>query len=120
MAAGQAFTADGCNVEEALVGDLEVLSLNTMENLQASMNRDPLSYCEAMSSTDSELWRLATLEEWGAILSNVTFQAFEKQSMTSGQDDSISDHQLGCLPIDAPAGTKVIKFKVGLQEEDQS
>ena len=39
-AAGQAFTmtADGCNVEEALVGDLEVLSLNTMENLQPSMN----------------------------------------------------------------------------------
>ena len=60
-----------------------------------------------MSSTDSELWRVATHEEWGAILSNVTFQAFEKQSMTSGQDDSISDHELGRLPIDAPAGTKL-------------
>ena len=28
-AVGQAFTAYGCNVEEALVSDLEVLSLNT-------------------------------------------------------------------------------------------
>ena len=74
----------------------------------------------ARNSTDSELWRLATLEEWGAILSNGTFQAFENQSMTSGQDDSISDHELGRLPIDTPAGTKVIKFKVNLQEEDQS
>ena len=63
---------------------------------------------------------MATHEEWGAILSNVTFQAFEKQSMTSGQDDSISDHELGRLPINAPAGTMVIKFKVGQQEEDQS
>ena len=110
-AAGQAFAAYGCNVEEALVGDLEVLSLNTEENLEASMNRDPLSYHQAMSSIDSELWRLATLEEWGAILSNGTFQAFEKQSMTSGQDDSISDHQLGHLPINVPAGTKVISSK---------
>ena len=109
--AGQAFTAYGCNVEEVLVGDLEVLSLKTKENLQASINRDPLSYHEAMSSTDSEHWRLATLEEWGAILSNGTFQAFEKQSMTSGQDDSISDHELGRLPINVPAGTKVISSK---------
>ena len=43
-AAGKALTAYGCNVEVALVGDLEVLSLNTKEHLQASMNRDPLSY----------------------------------------------------------------------------
>ena len=110
-AAGQAFTAYGCIVEEALVGDLEVLSLTTKKNLQASMNRDPLSYHKAMSSTDSERWRLSTLEEWEAILSNGTFQAFEKQSMTSGQDNGISDHELGCLPINAAVGTKIISSK---------
>ena len=38
-AAGQAFTAHGCNVEEALFADLEVLTLDTKDNLQASMNR---------------------------------------------------------------------------------
>ena len=42
-ATGQAFTAHGCNVKEALVGDLEVLILDTKDDLQASMNRDPLS-----------------------------------------------------------------------------
>ena len=109
--AGQAFTAYGCNVEEALLGDLEVLTLNTKEDVQASMNRDPLSYQEAMSSTDSERWKLATLEEWGAILSNGTFQAFKDESTTSGKDDPHSENLSGRLPIEAPAGTKVISSK---------
>ena len=71
------------------------------------MNRDPLSYDEAMSRIDSRHWQLANLEIWEAILSNGTFQAFMEQSMASGQDNSISHHELGHLSIDAPAVTKL-------------
>ena len=109
--AGQAFTAHCCNVEETLVGDLEVLTLDTKDDLQASMNRDPLSYQEAMSSTDSQRWKLATLEEWGAILDKGTFQAFQGQSKTPGLDHCQEEHLKGLQPLDAPAGMKVISSK---------
>ena len=110
-AEGQAFTAHSCNDEKALVGDLEVLTLDTKDDLQASMNRDTLSYQEAMTSTDSQRWKLATLEEWGAILDNGTFQDFKGQSETPGLDRRQEKHSKGLQPLAAPAGMKVISSK---------
>ena len=110
-AAGQAFSVHGCNVEVALVGDLEVLTLDKKDDLQASMNRDPLLYQEAMSSMDFQRWKLATLEEWGAILDNGTFQDFKGQSETRGWVHRQEKHLKGQQPLDALAGMEVISSK---------
>ena len=87
------------------------MTLDTKDDLQAGMNRDPLSYQEAMSSTDSQRWKLATLEEWGAILDNRTFQAFKGQSETPGLDHRQEEQLKGLQPLDAPAGMKAISSK---------
>ena len=64
-----------------------------------------------MSSTDSQRWKLATLEEWGAILDNGTFQAFKGQSEMPGLDHRQEKHLKGLQPLDTPAGMKVISSK---------
>ena len=64
-----------------------------------------------MSSTDYQPWKLATLDEWGAILDNGTFQAFKGQSETPGLNHRQEKHLKGLQLLDAPAGMKVISSK---------
>ena len=51
--------------ETALITDLETFSLRTSisDGKTDRTARDPLSYEEAMSSTDADKWRSATMDE---------------------------------------------------------
>ena len=91
--------------ETALIGDLEILSIETSipDGKTDTTARDPLSYEEAMSSTDADKWRTATMEEWGAVLANDTFQMFQDTET----DTSTSQH----LPLRAPEDVKIIGSK---------
>jgi hypothetical protein len=101
------------NVETVLIGDLEVLSLDTNEDQRASMNWDPLSYHEAMESPDADKWKAATLEEWGALLNNDTFQAFNEPEVAphldQRQPSTIDPKDL--TPMEALDMVKVISSK---------
>ena len=56
-----------------------------------------------MSSTAEDKWRTATMEEWGAVLANDTFQMFQHAETES----STSQHS----PLQAPGDVKVIGSK---------
>ena len=98
------------NIEQALIGDLEVLTLDTKEDHVTSPDRDPLSYQEAMASPDSEKWKVATFEEWDAILRNGTFQSFVEME-TAPCSDQRQHMSLDPTPLSAPADVKTIRSK---------
>lgn len=100
---------DNCT-EEALISDLEVLSLDTGGDQPGTVDRDPLSYREAMEAPDAEKWKIATHEEWDAVLRNGTFQSFEEVAVTPYPADQRSA-TLGLTPLAAPGDQKVIGWK---------
>ncbi|KAH8152156.1 uncharacterized protein LAJ45_03582 [Morchella importuna] len=69
---------------------VSLTNTNQTENPESVLSNDPISYTEAMSRPDSELWKQATRNEWESLLLNNTFElsGYQPQHAKEGESQN--------------------------------